>query len=88
MIRQRAIPVIVARASGSPDIGLNLYNTTAVEWCFIHSENVFVTSRILAQSYLHTFDILAGANDAHLPCTWKFAQCYKAVNIIKENMQI
>ena len=31
MIRQRAIPVIVARASGSPDIGLNLYNTTAVE---------------------------------------------------------
>jgi len=86
MITERAIPVIVERASGSPDIGLNLYNTTAVEWCFIHYENVFVTSRILVQSYLHTFDILTVANDAHFPCTWKFAQCNKVVNTIKENM--
>jgi hypothetical protein len=57
-----------------------------VEWCFIHSENVFVTSRILAQSYLHTFDILMVSNDAHFPCTWKFAQYYEVVNIIKEKM--
>ena len=86
MTRERTILVLVARTSGSPDIGLNLHLTTAVECCFIHSENVLVTSRILAQSYLHTFDILVVANDAHFLCTWNFAQCYKVVNIIKEKM--
>jgi len=86
VIRKRAIPVIVACESGSPNIGLNPRITTAVEWCFIHSENVFITSRILAQSYLHTFDILVVANDANFPCTWKFVQCCKVIKTIKENM--